>query len=98
MATSIQLELFQQNDDFSLLCREDTKLGEKIENYKKSYHVANEYMCKLIHSQQEELNILRKYLVESLGANLPELTLIPLEKKKRVKKKKEPEMSLWMDK
>jgi len=88
MAVALQLQILEPNDDFSLLCREDTRLEKKIEDYRKSYHAANDYLSKMINVQQQEIMILKKCLTEKLGITLEDLTPLMPEPKKRGQKAK----------
>lgn len=87
MALALQLSLLESNDEFSLLCREDTKLDEKIENYRKSTFAANEHLTKCITAQEQEILRLKMFLVERCGATMLDLTPVLEIKAKRPRKK-----------
>jgi len=74
MALAIQLSLLDANDEFSLLCREDTKLDTKIENYRKSTFAANEHLVKCLEELQAENKQMKKFLMQKCGATLADLT------------------------
>ena len=74
MAAALQQLLLEPNDDFSMLCREDTRLEEKLDNFHKSLRCANEHLTKCITAQEEEILALKMFLVEKCGANLNEIT------------------------
>lgn len=92
MALALQLSLLEPNDEFSLLCREDTRLEEKMDNYHRSLRVAIDHLTKVANIQQEEIVILRQFLVSKCGATLPELTPLPVVAKKKKKSKKVEEL------
>ena len=92
MALALQLSLLDSNDEFSLLCREDTRLETKMDNYHRSLRVALDHLSKVTTLQQQEIVILREFLLNKCGATLPDLTPLPSLPKKRGKKAKIEEM------
>jgi len=86
MALAIQLNLFEKNDDISILYRELETVSDKYDNLRKSFHARHSELVKMSALQQQELMQIKRFLIENQGAKLSEFTPSIPEPKRRKKK------------
>lgn len=86
MSLAIQLDLFEDNSDVKLLYREIARLDSEKDNMRRSLFARHGDLVKIYAWQQEEILMIKRYLLEKDGVRLSELTP-PLPEKKKKKKK-----------
>lgn len=86
MALAIQLDLFEDNSDVNLLYREIQRIDIEKDNMRRSLFARHGDLVKIYAFQQEEILMIKRYILERDGVKLAELTLPVPEKKKQKKK------------
>lgn len=86
MALAIQLNLFEKNDDISILYRELENAAEEHEKLRRSLFGRHGDLMKLYALQQQEIMQIKRFLIENQGATLSEFTPSLPEPKPRKKR------------
>lgn len=86
MAYAIQLDLFQANDDISIIYRELERTSEDQEKLRRSLFARHGDLMKLYAIQQEEIQQIKHFLLDKHGVSMTNLSPAVPAPKKRAKK------------